>query len=263
MKAIVVHKYGAPEVLKFEQYPDPVAGTGEVLVRVAATSINPFDTMRRSGAAKEVAPIKFPGIVGVDLSGTVVALGPEVEGFSIGDQVFGMADQTYAELCAVKAVSLGKIPEGLDVVDAAVLPLVTTTGNQLVTLGTGIQAGQTVLITGAVGNVGSSAVFTAKALGAVVIAGVLKKQLEAASSLGADQVLATDDDAMASLPPLDAVADAVGGDTAEKLLAKVKKGGVFASVLGAPQNAKDFSNINIVMVYSRRVGQLLVSEVLS
>jgi NADPH:quinone reductase-like Zn-dependent oxidoreductase len=252
MKAVVVHTYGTPEVLKFEQYPDPVAGTGEVLVRVAATSINPFDMMRRSGVAKEIAPIKFPGIVGVDLSGTVVALGPELEGLSIGDQVFGMADQTYAELCAVKAVNLGKIPEGLDVVDAAALPLVTTTGNQLVTLGAGIKAGQTVLITGAVGNVGRSAVFAAKALGAVVIAGVLKTQLEAASNLGADQVVATDDDgAMAALPPLDAVADAVGGETAEKLLAKVKKGGVFASVLGTPQNAKDFPNIKTVAVYTQ------------
>jgi NADPH:quinone reductase-like Zn-dependent oxidoreductase len=252
MKAVVVHTYGTPEVLKFEQHPDPVAGTGEVLVRVAATSINPFDMMRRSGVAKEIAPIKFPGIVGVDLSGTVVALGPELEGLSIGDQVFGMADQTYAELCAVKAVNLGKIPEGLDVVDAAALPLVTTTGNQLVTLGAGIKAGQTVLITGAVGNVGRSAVFAAKALGAVVIAGVLKTQLEAASNLGADQVVATDDDgAMAALPPLDAVADAVGGETAEKLLAKVKKGGVFASVLGTPQNAKDFPNIKTVAVYTQ------------
>jgi NADPH:quinone reductase-like Zn-dependent oxidoreductase len=111
MKAVAVHEYGTPEVLKFEQYPDPVAGTGEVLVRVAATSINPFDIMRRSGIAKEVAPIKFPGIVGVDLSGTVVAIGTEAGGFSIGDQVFGMADQTYAEFCAVKPTNLDKIPE--------------------------------------------------------------------------------------------------------------------------------------------------------
>jgi NADPH:quinone reductase-like Zn-dependent oxidoreductase len=88
--------------------------------------------------------------------------------------VFGMADQTYAELCAVKATSLEKIPERLDVVDAAALPLITTTGNQLVTLGAEVQVGQTVLITGAVGNVGRSAVFTAKALGAAVIAGVLE-----------------------------------------------------------------------------------------
>src|SRR6266849_2410543 len=138
MKAVVIHQYGGPEVLKFEDYPDPVAGAGEALVRVAATSINPFDIMRRSGSAKDVAPIKFPGMVGVDLSGTVLKVGPGVEGFSVGDQVFGMADQTCAELCVVKAASLGKIPEGLDVVDAAALPLVTTTGNQLISVGTGV-----------------------------------------------------------------------------------------------------------------------------
>lgn len=129
----------------------------------------------------------------------------------------------------------------------------------MVTLGAGVKAGQTVLITGAVGNVGRSAVFTAKAFGGVVIAGVLKTQLEAASNLGADQVVATDDDgAMASLPPLDAVADAVGGETAEKLLAKVKKGGVFASVLGAPQNTEDFPNIKIVAVYTQVDKEILL-----
>jgi NADPH:quinone reductase-like Zn-dependent oxidoreductase len=94
MKAVVVHQYGGPEVLKFEEYPDPIPGAGEVLVRVAATSINPFDIMRRSGSAKDVAPIKFPGIVGVDVSGTVLKIGPRVEGFSIGDRVFAMADQS-------------------------------------------------------------------------------------------------------------------------------------------------------------------------
>jgi NADPH:quinone reductase-like Zn-dependent oxidoreductase len=252
MKAVVVHEYGVPDVLKFEEYPDPVAGTGEVLVRVAATSINPFDIMRRSGVAKEVAPIKFPGVVGVDLSGIIIAVGSEVEGFSVGDQVFGMADQTYAELCAVKAAGLAKIPEELDVIGAAALPLVTTTGNQLVTLGAGVKAGQTVLITGAVGNVGRSAVFKAKALGAVVIVGVLKSQLAAASSLGANQVVATDDEgAMAALPPLDAVADTVGGKTAAALLPKLKKGGVFASVLGVPQNANDYPSIKAVAVYTQ------------
>jgi NADPH:quinone reductase-like Zn-dependent oxidoreductase len=174
VKAIVIHKYGGPEELKFEDYADPVPGPGEVLVRIVATSINPFDLMRRSGAVKDLAPIKFPGIVGVDLSGVVVTAGPGVQGFSAGDQVFGMADQTYAELCVAKASSLAKIPAGLDAVDAAALPLVMTTGNELVSVGTGIKAGQTVLVTGAVGNVGRSAVFTAKDRGAVVIAGVLK-----------------------------------------------------------------------------------------
>src|SRR6266853_1546405 len=176
MKAVVVHKYGGPEELKFEEFPDPVPSAGEVLVRIAATSINPFDIMRRSGAAKDAAPIKFPGVVGVDLSGTILKVGPGVSGFAVGDQVFAMADQTYAELCVVKASSLAKIPAGLDLIEAAALPLVTTTGNQLISVGTGIRSGQTVLVTGAVGNVGRSAVFTAKDRGAVVIAGVLKRQ---------------------------------------------------------------------------------------
>ena len=225
MKAIVVHKYGGPEEMKFEDYPDPVPGSGEVLVRIAATSINPFDMMRRSGAAKDAAPIKFPGIIGVDVSGTILKVGPGVQAFSVGDRVFAMADQTYAELCVVKIASLAKIPEGLDVVEAAALPLVTTTGNQLISVGTGVKAGETVLVAGAVGNVGRSAVFTAKERGAVVIAGVLKRQLQEAAGVGADQVVATDDDnAMADLPQLDAVADAVGGKTAEKLIAKVKQG---------------------------------------
>jgi uncharacterized protein (TIGR02246 family) len=251
MKAAIVQEYGGPEVLKLGQFPDPVPGPGEVLVRVAATSINPFDIMRRSGVAKAVAPINFPGIVGVDLAGTVEAVGASVNGFAVGDRVFAMADKTYAELCIVPVSSLAKIPVGIDLIEAAALPLVTTTGNMLITVGTSIKSGQTVLVTGAVGNVGRSAVFTAKSLGATVIAGVLKSQLEVAASLGADSVIATDDkEAMANLPMLDAVADTVAGKTAEALIAKVKAGGVFASVLGAPANAEDFPDVRVVPVYA-------------
>jgi NADPH:quinone reductase-like Zn-dependent oxidoreductase len=258
VKAIVIHKYGGPEELKFEDYADPVPGPGEVLVRISATSINPFDLMRRSGAAKDFAPVKFPGIVGVDLSGAVVKVGPGVQGFSAGDHVFGMAEKTYAELCVAKASSLAKIPAGLDVVDAAALPLVTTTGNQLISVGTGIKAGETVLVTGAVGNVGRSAVFTAKDRGAVVIAGVLKRQVQEAASLGADRIIATDDEkSMASLPELDAVADTVNGKTAEKLIGKVKGAGVFATVLGVPQNAKDYTSVKVTPVYATPDAKIL------
>ena len=252
MKAIVVHEYGGPEVLKYEEYPDPVAGTGEVLVRVSAASVNPADYKQRSGSMKEVFPINFPGIIGLDFSGTIAAVGPEVQGFAVGDQVFGMASHTYGELCVVLATNIAKIPLGVDVVDVAALPIVTTTGNQLISLGTGVKTGQTVLVSGAAGNVGRSAVYTAKQLGAVVIAGVLTKQLQQAATLGADQVIATDDPkAIDRLPQLDAVADTVGGKTAEKLIAKVKSGGVFASVLGAPQNAKDHPAVNVIPVYVR------------
>jgi NADPH:quinone reductase-like Zn-dependent oxidoreductase len=251
MKAIVVHQYGGPEVLKFEDYPDPVAGPGEVLVRVAATSVNPIDYKRRAGLTKDFYPITFPGLIGVDVAGTVVKIGPRVEGFSVGDRVFAMADNTYAELCVVNAAVLAKIPKGIDLIQAAALPLATTTGNQLL-LATGIKVGQTVLVVGAAGNVGRSAVFTAKECGATVIAGVLKRQMDQAKTVGADQVVATDDDsAIANLPPLDAVADAVGGRTAEKLIAKVKPGGVYASVVGAPKNAATYPSVKVAPVFSK------------
>src|SRR5262249_27308443 len=160
-----------------------------------------------SGLMKDSDPIRFPGIIGTDISGTVIKIGPGVEGFSAGDQVFAMADNSYAELCVVKAAVLAKVPTGLDLIQAAALPLVTTTGNQLLSA-TGIKAGQTVLVVGAAGNVGRSAVFTAKQRGAIVIAGVLTKQMDEAKTVGADRVVATDDDtAIAKLAPLDAIAD--------------------------------------------------------
>ncbi len=251
MKAIVVHQYGGPEELKFEEYPDPVAGLGEVLVRVAATSVNPIDYKRRAGLTKEFYPLKFPGLIGVDIAGTIVNLGPGVEGFAVGDQVFAMADNTYAELCVVKAAVLAKVPKGLDLIQAAALPLVTVTGNQLLSA-TEIKAGQTVLVVGAAGNVGRSAAFTAKARGATVIAGVLKRQLDEAKTVGADQFVGTDDDtAIANLPPLDAVADTVGGKTAEKLIAKLKPSGVYASVVDVPQNAAKYPSVKMVHVFSQ------------
>ncbi len=251
MKAIVVHEYGGPEVLKFEEYPDPVPGRGEVLVRVAAASVNPIDYKRRAGLTKDFYPMQFPSLIGVDMSGTVVKVGPGVVTFTAGHRVFAMADNTYAELCVVKADVLADIPEGLDLIEAAALPLVTVTGNQLLSA-TGIKARQTVMVVGTVGNVGRSAVFTAKDCGATVIAGVLKRQMDEAKTIGADQVVATDDDtAIANLAPLDAVANTVGGRTAEKLIAKVKPGGVFATVLGAPQNAAKYPSVKVVPVFSK------------
>ena len=257
MKAVVVYEYGGPEVLKFEEYPDPVPGPGEVLVRVAATSVNPIDYKRRAGFTKDFYPITFPGLIGVDIAGTVVKVGPGVEGFSAGDRVFAMAADTYAELCVVKADILVTVPRGLDLIEAAALPLVTTTGNQLLSA-TEIKSGQTVLVAGAAGGVGRSAAFTAKERGAIVIAGVLERQVDEAKTVGADHVMATDDEnAIANLPPLDAVADAVGGRTAEKLIGKVKPGGVFASVLGGPQNAGKYPTVKVVPVYATPDARIL------
>ena len=249
MKAVVLHEYGGPEKLKYEDTPDPVAGEGEVLVRVSATSVNPVDYKMRSGEAKERFPVAFPGILGRDVSGVVRAVGPGVKGFEPGDFVFALAWHTYAELCVVKATELAKLPEGMDVPEAAALPLVTLTGEQLVRIGTGVKQGETILIAGAVGGVGRSAVWAARQAGAKVIAGVRKHQLKEAESLHADHVLALDDEhAMAGLGVIDAVADAVGGKTAELLLMKVKQGGVFASVLGPPHNADLHPTVKVVPV---------------
>ncbi|MDW5265633.1 MULTISPECIES: NADP-dependent oxidoreductase [Acidobacteriaceae] len=249
MKAIVLHEYGGPDKLKYEDVDDPVAGEGELLVRLAATSVNPIDYKMRSGAAREHFPVEFPGILGRDIAGIVRAVGPGVSGFAPGDKVIALGKRSYAELAVVKAQDATLAPEGLDLVEAAALPLVTLTGEQLVTRGTGIKSGQTILVSGALGGVGRSAVWTAKKAGATVIAGVRKGQLKEAQGIGADEVIALDDtSAMEELGFVDAVADTVGGKTAEMLLAKVKQGGVFGSVLGPPANAKMHPTVKVTPV---------------
>ena len=249
MKAVVLHEYGGPEKLKYEDVPDPVAGEGEVLVRQSATSVNPIDWKMRSGEAKAHFPVEFPAILGRDIAGIVRSLGPGVDGFAPGDKVIGLGSKTYAELAVARAGNLTHLPEGLDLVKAAAVPLVTLTGEQLISRGVKIQSGQTILISGAIGGVGRTAVFVAKKAGAIVFAGVRKSQLKQAAELGADEVIALDDDAaMAKVGLLDAVADTVGHEAAEMLLGKVKPGGVFASVLGPPANAKMHPTVRIELV---------------
>ena len=251
MKAVVIHKYGGPDELRWEDFKDPELGPGEVLVRVAAAGINPVDYKMRSGEAKERFPVEFPGILGRDVSGTVAAVGEGVTTFAEGDRVFALTWHTYAELVVVKAEEVARIPEDLGIVDAAALPLVLLTGEQLITRGVAPQKGWTVLVAGAMGGVGRTAAYTAKQAGATVIAGVKKSQLADAKSLGADKLLALDDkDAFAEIGFLDGIADAVGGKTAEQLLGKVKQGGVFASVLGPPANATMHPTVRVVPIVS-------------
>jgi NADPH:quinone reductase-like Zn-dependent oxidoreductase len=253
MKASVIHEYGGPEVLRYEDYPDPVLNPDEVLVRVAAAGVNPVDALERSGETKAWRPVQFPDVLGWDLSGTVEELGTGVDGFSVGDQVLAWAYHTYAELCAVKAGLLARIPKGMNLVDGAALPLVTMTGSQLIYVGADVKLGQTVLVSGAAGSVGRSAVFAAKDRGAVVIAGVQGKQLEAAKNLSADRVVALDEPtAVADLQTVDVVANTVRGKTAEDLMAKVKPGGTFASVTGAPANAAKYPQVRTVAFVSKQ-----------
>ena len=246
MKAAVIHAYGSPDELKFEDMPDPSPGPGEVLIRTAATSINPLDVKMRSGAVKEYFPVSFPAILGWDVSGTVEKVGPGVKNFTKGDKVFGQTAQADATMCVVKGADLARVPDGMDLVSVAALPTVTTTGAELAALALEGKKGGTLLVTGAAGNVGRSAVFVAKEKGATVIAGVRKGQIEEARALGADRILALDDEtAIAGLELLDAIADTVNGTTATKLIGKLKQGGVFASVLGAPTNAAEYPSIAV------------------
>ena len=238
MKAVVLHEYGSAKNLKYEDFEDPKPGPSEVLVRVQAVSLNPIDWKMRSGAAKERFPVEFPAILGRDVAGIVRELGEGVQGFKEGDRVFALAHRTYAELCVVKATELTKIPEGLELTTAAAIPLVSVTGDQLMREGAKAQKDQTILLTGALGSVGRIALYAAKEIGAKVIAGVRKQQIEEALSLGAVAAIDLGDDKeLAKLGSVDAVADTIGGETATKLIGKVRPGGNYGSVVGPPSNA--------------------------
>jgi len=238
MKAILLTEYGDVDKLKLSDVPSPKLNAGEVRIKVAATSVNPVDFKIRSGVAKAMFPQKFPAILGRDVSGEIVELGEGVTDFKKGDKVLAFVEHSYCEEVSVKASIVAKVPEGMNLQDAGVLPLVLTTGAQLVEH-TNVQKGQTILVTGALGPVGRTALFVAKQRGAKVLAGVRKKDKEKATDLRADGVVAIDDDVeIKALPQLDGIADTVGGETIGKLLAHVKAGGTIGSVLGPVEAAK-------------------------
>jgi NADPH:quinone reductase-like Zn-dependent oxidoreductase len=235
MKAIVLKEYGDSSKLALQEIAEPEPGPGEIKVKVAAAGLNPIDWKLRSGVMKAFMPIEFPSVLGGDASGEVVELGSGVRQFKVGDEVMGMVQHGYAEFLTAPASGFTAVPPGLDLRDAAAIPVVALTGAQLIEETANVQSGQTVLVTGALGGVGRFAVYAAKARGAKVIAGVRTKQLAQAQKLGASSVVALDDDAaIAGLPPLDAVADTVGGPTQAKVTSKVKNGGVVASTVGPP-----------------------------
>ncbi|MGA7318716.1 MAG: NADP-dependent oxidoreductase [Silvibacterium sp.] len=239
MKAVVLHEYGGPDKLRYEEWDDPQAGDGQILIRVSAAGINPIDWKIRSGAMKTFMPLELPTILGYDYSGVVRSVGKGVEGYAEGDRVFGRAGKCYAELLLGDLAGLAKLPKGLDPIQAAALPVVLNTGQQLIVQAGKVQSGQTVVITGALGSVGRTAVWVAKKLGARVIAGVRSSQKKAAEELEADTLLALDNrQEMDSLGVVEVVADTIGSDVGNMLMAKVKPGGTYASVVGPPPNAK-------------------------
>jgi len=260
MKAVLLLGYGGVDQLSYGDAPDPKPADDEVLIRVAATSVNPVDWKIREGYMKQIMPLELPAILGRDVAGEVVSAGSKVQQFKAGDKVLGLVNHGYAEMLTAKADDLALIPEGLSMEQAGVIPLITLTGTQLIEKGVRPKAGQTVLVTGAVGSVGRTAIYMAKAHGAVVIAGVRATQRGEAVSLGADRTVALDNDGeIDSMEDLDAIADTVGGDVVAKLLPKLKKSGVFASVVGKSEAAEK-AGFEVVQVWSqpdsKRLGEL-------
>lgn len=243
MKAVRIHQYGGPEALRYEEnVPDPAVGPDTVLIKSAATSVNPIDWKIRSGARQKDFPLALPAILGRDVNGVVLAVGSDVRDFKPGDRVIAMADATYAELVAVPSAMVTHLPDGVDQIDAAAIPLVSLTGDQLVRVATRAVAGQSILVSGALGSVGRAAVHAALKIGAKVIVGVRARQLTEAETLGAHAAVALDDDdALARLEAVDGVADTVGGEIAAKLLGKVRLGGRFGYASVLPENAANAS----------------------
>jgi NADPH:quinone reductase-like Zn-dependent oxidoreductase len=248
MKAVVIDGFGGVDQLHIQNVDDPEVGRGEVLVRVRATSVNPVDLKIRDGSAAKRMGVELPAILGRDLAGEVVRAGSGVVGFAPGQRVMAVANGTYAELTTAKADVLAPIPDKLSYEQAAALPLVLLTGAQLIERAIKVEPGWTVLILGAVGSVGRSAVHVARKHGAKVIAGVRASQVKEAQSLGPEQadgdradrfqVIATDDPKQFDkLHDLDAVADTVGGPTAARALKALKPGGVFGTVLAPAADA--------------------------
>ncbi len=238
MKAVRLHNYGGPDQLHYEETPIPEPDSSEVLIKVAATSVNPIDWEIRSGSAKDRFPIQFPFIPGRDVAGEIVKTGAGETDLQPGQKVMGLVNKSYAEFLTAAADVLTIIPEGLAMDVAGALPLVLTTGAQLIEH-VHPKSGETVLITGALGSVGRAAVYLAKDYGARVIAAVRSSQKKEAESLGVDQVVSVDSDQeIAALPQLDAIADTVDHDVIGKLLPKLKKGGILGSVVGKSKEAE-------------------------
>lgn len=273
MKAIRLHEFGGPEVLRYEEVPLPELKPGEVLVRVHAVGINPPDWYLREGY-KDLPPewqpaVSFPFILGSDMSGVVEAVATDVQGFSIGDEVFGMVrfpsmgeSAAYAEYVAAPASDLALKPAGIDHVHAAGAPMAGLTGWQfLIELGHNEANpfqpkshrplplnGKTVLVNGAAGGVGHLAVQLAKWKGAHVIAVASGKHESFLRELGADEFI----DYTKSTPEdiahdVDLVLDTLGGPTTGRFLRTLKRGGALFPVFIGFSDAEEAAKLGVTV----------------
>jgi NADPH:quinone reductase-like Zn-dependent oxidoreductase len=243
MKAALFDKFGGPEVLRYGDLPDPVAAPGEVVVDVAAASVNAADWKFRGGEYTRHAETKFPLVPGRDFSGTVSALGSGVDDLKVGDAVFGVLEPgkegTYCEKIAIRAAVVAKKPERLSHVNAAALALTGLTAINAVEDTLKLQRGETILIQGGAGGVAGFAIQFAKHLGARVITTTSAANRDYARGLGADEVIDySAQDFTKVVKNCDAVFETVGGDVAEKSFVVLKPGGRAAFIASGAQPPK-------------------------
>ena len=243
MKAIRIHNYGGPEVLKHEEAPRPQPGAGEVLIRVHATSVNPIDWKVRQGYMKDLWPHKFPLILGWDVSGVVEAIGTGVSRFKKGDEVYSVPnpsrDGAYAEYIVVEESELALKPKSLHHVHAAAVPLAALTAGQALFDAGQLVSGQRVLIHGGSGGVGHLAVQLAKWKGAHVLATASTKNQELLRELGVDEPIDYTKQKFEDVArDVDLVLDLIGGETQERSWSVLKKGGLLLSLVQPPSEEK-------------------------
>jgi NADPH:quinone reductase-like Zn-dependent oxidoreductase len=240
MKAARVHRFGPPEVITIEETATPLPGDDEILVRVAACGVGPWDAWVRAG--KSVIEQPLPLTLGADLSGTVTQLGSGVRGLSLGQPVFGVTNPrftgAYADFAVASAAMVAPKPPELDHRAAAGLPVIAATACQMVDDEARVVAGQRVLVHGAGGSVGSLAVQLAMARGATVVGTSPPGATDYVRSLGVERVVdGTAEDFTRDIAPVHAVIDTVGGATQSKLLAALAPGGILVSSVSQPDPA--------------------------
>ena len=244
MKAAYIEEHGGPEVLRYGDVQDPIAGVGEVLVDVYAASVNGADWKVRSGASGEIK--SFPYVLGRDFSGIVSALGKGTDDFNVGDAVFGVCaggqEGAYAEKIAVKASIIARKPDSLSHIEAASLALIGLTALISIEDTLALKSGETILIQGGAGGVASFAIQLAKHIGARVITTASATNHNYLRRLGVDEIIDYNvEDFTDVVSGCDAVFETAGGDVVQRSFAVLKPGGRAAFIASggkAPEPAR-------------------------
>jgi NADPH:quinone reductase-like Zn-dependent oxidoreductase len=238
MKAAVIHSFGSPDVLGVEDIERPRPGRDEVLVKVHAASVNPVDYKMRSGKYPVLQQKDLPVILGRDVAGEVAAHGEAVQRFVEGDKVYAMLDRRhggYAEYTIVSENDLAKMPQTLDYVEAAAVPLAAITAWQGLFDYGQLEPGEVVLIHGGAGGVGHFAIQFAKQRGATVATTVSARDFDFVRALGADRVIDYRSERFEDVVgDVDLVFDLVGGETQQRSFHVLKRGGALVSTLAKP-----------------------------